>query len=843
LDGKFFRLGEKKFYVKGVTYGPFSPNLAGESFPTPEQTALDFESIRKLGANVVRVYYAPPRWVLDLALEHELKLLIDVPWSKYFCFLDSSRLREESRQAVISAVRGCGGHPAVFAFSVVNEIPPDVVRWTGTSQVEEFLDELVELAKSVDSECLCTIANYPPTEFLRCKNIDFYCFNVYLHQQRPFENYLARLQMIADSKPIILGEFGVDSISEGEPHKCDLLGWQIESSFRSGLAGVVIFSYTDDWYKDNRQITDWAFGLTTRDRQPKPSYAVVQEKFAIAPYFPLPATPKVSVVVASYNGAKTLKTCLESLVRLNYPYYEVILIDDGSTDITPEIASFYKTVRYFHQLNQGLSVARNSGVFAAEGEIVAFTDSDCRADEDWLYYLVGDLLKSKFTGIGGHNFLPPEDSLIAAAVLASPGGPAHVMLTDRLAEHIPGCNMAFYKWALMEIGCFDPLYRKAGDDVDICWRLQQRGYKIGFSPAGFVWHYRRSTVHAYLKQQSGYGQAEALLVRRHPEYFNSVGGSIWHGRIYTASKFGVVLRPSIVYHGIFASGFFQTLYSPEPAFALMLCTSLEYHVLISLPLLVLSVPFPYLFPLALTSVCIPLAICIAAAVQADIPKLRRRIWSRPLVGLLFYLQPVWRGWARYKSRLQFRPTPLAASENYELLTRKDKRDFQDVIEYWSDTWFDRLEFVQFIFARLEQQGWQTKTDAGWSEFDVEVYGSRWSRLQLTTVGEPHSAGRILLRCRLKTFWSLPAKVAFFSVTGFLLLVIGIVGGALPWLWMLLLLLPLFAWFLEQEQRDLKRLITLLLDEAAGQRTLLKLPASRLDKQGNPKTAPVVPSSV
>src|SRR3989449_3682565 len=101
-----------------------------------------------------------------------------------------------------------------------------------------------------------------------------------------------------------------------------------------------------------------------------------------------------------------------------------------------------------------------------------------------------------------------------AAVLVSPGGPAHVMLTDREAEHVPGCNMAFYKWALEEVGGFDPVFRKAGDDVDVCWRLQERGCKIGFSPAGFVLHYPRSTLRAYLKPQSRYGGARALPIRQ-----------------------------------------------------------------------------------------------------------------------------------------------------------------------------------------------------------------------------------------------------------------------------------------------------------------------------------------
>ena len=225
-------------------------------------------------------------------------------------------------------------------------------------------------------------------------------------------------------------------------------------------------------------------------------------------------------------------------------------MDDGSTDGSSDIASRFKKIRYIrHEKNMGLSVARNTGISAALGDVVAFTDSDCRADEDWLFYLVGVLLNSQFAGIGGHNLLPPEDSWVAAAVMVSPGGPAHVMITDRLAEHIPGCNMAFYKWALDEIGGFDPVFRKAGDDVDVCWRLQQQGYELGFSPGGFVWHYRRATARDYLKQQQGYGEAEALLVRRHPEYFNWFGGSQWRGRIYSPGKIGVTMGAPIIYHG------------------------------------------------------------------------------------------------------------------------------------------------------------------------------------------------------------------------------------------------------------------------------------------------------
>jgi len=449
VDGKFFRLGEKKFYVKGVAYGPFAPNAAGQPFASADQTANDFAQIRGLGANLVRIYHVPGKWFLDLAAQHDLKVFIDIPWNKHVCFLDSREQRAAAREAVRRAVLACAGHPAVFAFSVANEIPPDVARWSGAEAVADFIDDLVEEAKRADGECLVTFTNYPPTEFLRPRSVDFVCFNVYLHEPQPFKNYLARLQMLAEAKPLLLGEFGMDSLREGETRQAETLGWQIEAAFRGGLAGTVAFTFTDDWWRDGRQIEDWKMGLTTRERQPRPVFEVVQKLFGAAPYFPLGTYPKVSVVVVCYNGERTLPACLDSLTRLNYPNYEVILVDDGSTDQTAPIALKHPKLRYFkHEKNLGLSVARNTGIAAAEGELVAFTDADCRADEDWLYYIMGDLLESEFAGMGGPNLLPPEDSLTAAAVMVSPGGPAHVMLTDRQAEHIPGCNMVFYKWAL-----------------------------------------------------------------------------------------------------------------------------------------------------------------------------------------------------------------------------------------------------------------------------------------------------------------------------------------------------------------------------------------------------------
>ena len=156
-----------------------------------------------------------------------------------------------------------------------------------------------------------------------------------------------------------------------------MLGWHVDSVVRCGLAGTIFFTWTDEWFTGEQEITDWAFGLVKRDRTPKKSFFALQKKLgqddASLPHRDLPQTPFVSVIVCSYNGGKTLAECLESLGKINYPAYEAILVDDGSTDKTPEIAARFPKVRYIRQENHGLSHARNAGAAAAKGEVLAYT--------------------------------------------------------------------------------------------------------------------------------------------------------------------------------------------------------------------------------------------------------------------------------------------------------------------------------------------------------------------------------------------------------------------------------------------------------------------------------------
>ena len=194
----------------------------------------------------------------------------------------------------------------------------------------------------------------------------------------------------------------------------------------------------------------------------------------------------------------------------------MIVVNDGSTDATDEITREYG-FRLISTENRGLSSARNAGLEAATGEIVAYIDADARPDPHWLCHLATAFLKSSHAGIGGPNIPPPDDGETAECVANAPGGPIHVLLSDEIAEHIPGCNMAFWKTSLEAIGGFDPQFRIAGDDVDICWRLQDQGWTVGFSPGAVVWHHRRGSrarlSEAAVRVRQGGGAAGAQVAR------------------------------------------------------------------------------------------------------------------------------------------------------------------------------------------------------------------------------------------------------------------------------------------------------------------------------------------
>src|ERR1700736_5463514 len=165
--GKILNEGERKFYAKGVSYGPFAPNSRGERYPEPDRTDTDFELMREIGVNVVRTYVLPPGWMFEKAAAHGLRLMVGIPWPFHMAFLDSKEMSRDIRREIRRGVAEVRQYrEAIFAYTVGNEIRSDIVRWHGSRAVNNFLRELYDIGKSLDPEGLFTYANYPSAEYL-----------------------------------------------------------------------------------------------------------------------------------------------------------------------------------------------------------------------------------------------------------------------------------------------------------------------------------------------------------------------------------------------------------------------------------------------------------------------------------------------------------------------------------------------------------------------------------------------------------------------------------------------------------------------------------------------------
>jgi GT2 family glycosyltransferase len=748
LDGKFFARGSERLRVQGVTYGPFAPDAEGHQFPSPERVEDDFARMRDIGINALRTYHVPPEWFLDLADEQNMALFLDVPWPKHLCFLRTEQHQAFARQMVKLAAERGRNHPCILAYSIGNEIPADIVRWHGVGRVERFLAELQDVVKQTDPEGLATYASFPPTEYLDLSFLDFVTFNVYLHDLETFRRYLCRLQNIVGDRPLLLGEIGMDTMRHGEEEQAHFLAGHVREALLMGLAGSFVFSWTDDWYTGGYQIQNWSFGITYADRSPKPSYHALREVYEASAAALLPAMPRVSVVICSYNGAATLEQCLHSMQALEYPNYEIIVVDDGSADNTKEVLSHFPTVRAIHQDNRGLSVARNVGLKAATGSIIAYTDSDCFADPGWLAHLVYQFERSGAAAVGGPN-LTPADGWLAACVAAAPGQPMHVLESDQIAEHIPGCNMAFRREALEAVNGFDPAYRKAGDDVDVCWRLQQAGFWITFAPGAFVWHHRRQNPRAYFRQQAGYGEAEALLRFKHPDRFNGRGDGKWRGVLYGASLQGLRLADPIIYRGTFGTNLFQCVYQPVPAHWAMLPSTLEWHLLAAVAA-VTGIFWPYAW--IGTGIMLVLSLVVAGlqAAQARLAPEHESFLSRLMIMGLCYAQPLVRSAERYHTRLLSYSPPMP-----EPGPRKESRSARlpltglRAVAYWSEHGLERTELLGLVIAYLTEHRWGKTIDSGWTKWDLQIYCHPWTVVQVCTAQEDHGSGKRLIRIRFR----------------------------------------------------------------------------------------------
>jgi uncharacterized membrane protein/glycosyltransferase involved in cell wall biosynthesis len=257
------------------------------------------------------------------------------------------------------------------------------------------------------------------------------------------------------------------------------------------------------------------------------------------------ALPFVSIVVCSYNGADVLPGALSAIQAQIYDgQLEVIVVDDGSSDDTSDIAKSFKDVIVVrNEPNQGLAGARNVGIQAAHGDVVAFTDDDCRPEPTWISELAAAYEDESVCGVGGEAtsndsqtitlrylresrpLAPLERSLAASNKLTYRLGlyvkgllgltkrPAN---TKRRVYSLVGANMSFRKKALQEVGGFDDRFRFGAEEEDLCKRIYAlHPDGLVYAPEAKIIHHFEPSLRDTLRRSSAYGKGNARMFHKH----------------------------------------------------------------------------------------------------------------------------------------------------------------------------------------------------------------------------------------------------------------------------------------------------------------------------------------
>lgn len=242
--------------------------------------------------------------------------------------------------------------------------------------------------------------------------------------------------------------------------------------------------------------------------------------------------PYVSIIVPVYNGERTIRKCLDSILRLDYPKekFEVLVIDDESTDKTVQIVKQYP-VRLIPKRHSGYPSTMNVGIKSAKGEIVLNVDSDTYIAEDWLKKAIKEFNDSEVGVVGGLISRAPTTSFWAKLVGYDSEYRQHqAFQKSKYMDHITTSCTAFRRKLFDDIGFFDESF-KLGSDEDLTHRALKAGWKLVVKKDAICYHDFRGSFRSYFKQhhfREGWFQFKEI--QKHPELIR--GKKVYPAKLY-----------------------------------------------------------------------------------------------------------------------------------------------------------------------------------------------------------------------------------------------------------------------------------------------------------------------
>ena len=226
----------------------------------------------------------------------------------------------------------------------------------------------------------------------------------------------------------------------------------------------------------------------------------------------------ISIIIPAYNSENTIIPCLKSLTKQDYSgKYEIILVDDGSTDKTSSKAKTIKGVTVLKQKNAGPAKARNTGVRASKGDIIMFTDSDCIADRSFITEMAAPLRNKKIAGVQG-KYKTRQQGMIPEFIQAEIEERYEMLGKTKYIDFIGTYAAAYKRKEYLSVGGFDESFPTAsGEDVDLSFRIADAGHKMVFAPKAIIYHTHPDKIKKYIRMRYLRGYWGRLLYKKHPD--------------------------------------------------------------------------------------------------------------------------------------------------------------------------------------------------------------------------------------------------------------------------------------------------------------------------------------